>query len=167
MGGGATRVNAEAAKERAPAVEVTDLSAISSRRASLASTETHRDRPSRPSGDSGRDGIRMKQPSACVVGVLLLALAAAPAAGAAPAEGEVVYAGTCQRCHGTGEYGAPRFGDRAAWQPRFQRGMDDLMDHTIDGLRAMPPRGGNDDLTDAQLRSAIVHMLRAAGFEVE
>lgn len=109
----------------------------------------------------------MKRPLLRAAGLALLAASAAPAAGAAPPDGAAVYAGTCQRCHGTGEYGAPRLGDRAAWQPRFQRGMDDLMDHTVDGLRAMPPRGGNDDLTDAQLRAAIVHMLRAAGFEVE
>jgi cytochrome c5 len=109
----------------------------------------------------------MKRPSLRAPGLVLLAAAAGPAAGAAPADGAAVYAGTCQRCHGTGEYGAPRLGDRVAWQPRFQRGMDDLMDHTVDGLRAMPPRGGNDDLTDAQLRAAIVHMLRAAGLEAD
>jgi cytochrome c5 len=108
----------------------------------------------------------MKRPSTRAAGLLLAAMTG-PAVGAAPVDGEAVYAGTCRRCHGTGEYGAPRLGDRAAWQPRLQRGMDDLMDHTVDGLRAMPPRGGNDDLTDAQLRAAIVHMLRSAGLEAE
>ncbi len=91
----------------------------------------------------------------------------ASAAQSAAVDGESVYAEACMRCHGPGEYGAPRLGDRASWQPRFHAGVDHLLDQAIEGLGAMPPRGGRDDLSDAELRAAIVHMLRAAGFEAE
>jgi cytochrome c5 len=91
-------------------------------------------------------------------------LSAAPAA---KLDGESVYTGVCLRCHGTGEYGAPRLGDRVAWQPRFHAGVDHLLDQAIEGLGAMPPRGGMDELSDAELRAAILYMLRAAGFDAE
>lgn len=82
-------------------------------------------------------------------------------------DGQAIYGAVCVRCHGTGEYGSPKLSDRAAWQPRFHAGVDHLLDQAKDGLGAMPPRGGKDDLSDAELRAAIVYMLREAGFEAE
>ncbi len=101
--------------------------------------------------------------------------AAAPAAAAAPApaapapaasaassaEGKKVYDATCMVCHATGVAGAPKTGDKGAWAPRMAAGEDTLVKHAIDGLRAMPPRGGNAKLSDAQVRAAVEHMLAA------
>lgn len=100
-------------------------------------------------------------------GTVVTVVAGMPASAVGGTDGEAIYAAVCVRCHGPGEYGAPKLGDHVVWQPRFHEGVDHLLDQAINGLGAMPPRGGNDDLTDAQLRSAIVHMLRAAGFEAE
>ena len=104
-----------------------------------------------------------------VPAVVALAAGATNALAAQPGtvDGAAVYAAVCVRCHGTGEYGSPKLSDRAAWQPRFHAGVDHLLDQAKDGLGAMPPRGGKDDLSDAELRAAIVYMLRAAGFEAE
>lgn len=93
--------------------------------------------------------------------------AGAPAVVEGAADGRAIYDAVCVRCHGTGEYGAPKLSDHAAWQPRFHEGVDHLLDQAIDGLGAMPPRGGKDDLSDAELRAAIVYMLRAAGFDAD
>jgi cytochrome c5 len=62
------------------------------------------------------------------------------------------------KCHGTGVGGAPKIGDRAAWTQRVKQGLDVVVRSAIHGHGAMPPRGGMADLTDAEMRSAIVYM---------
>lgn len=103
------------------------------------------------------------------LGVLAAAMTAVSPAvrGGSDPDGRAVYSAVCARCHATGEYGSPKLGDRTAWQPRLHLGVDHLLDQAIDGLGAMPPRGGKDDLADAELRAAIVYMLRQAGLEAE
>jgi cytochrome c5 len=101
------------------------------------------------------------------VAALALGVSTALAVETGKPDGESIYTGVCMRCHGTGEYGSPKLGDRSAWQPRFHEGVDHLLDQAIEGLGAMPPRGGKDDLSDTELRAAIVYMLRAAGFEAQ
>jgi cytochrome c5 len=85
----------------------------------------------------------------------------AASAGSA-AEGKAVYDGTCHVCHGTGLAGSPKFGDKAAWAPRIATGMDTLYNAALHGLRAMPPKGGNASLTDAQVKAAVDYMVAAA-----
>ena len=91
------------------------------------------------------------------------AAAAAPAAAAsaASADGKKVYDATCMVCHATGVAGAPKYGDKAAWAPRVATGEETLVKHSITGIRAMPPRGGNGGLSDDQVRAAVQHMLAA------
>jgi len=64
----------------------------------------------------------------------------------------------CHKCHEAGVGGAPRIGDRAAWSPRLAHGLDALVRSAINGHGGMPARGGMADLTDAELRHAIVFM---------
>jgi cytochrome c5 len=97
------------------------------------------------------------------------AVPAAPAPGAtkaasagSAAEGKAVYDQTCHVCHGTGLAGSPKFGDKAAWSPRIATGMDTLYNAALHGLRAMPPKGGNASLTDAQVKAAVDYMVAAA-----
>jgi hypothetical protein len=53
-------------------------------------------------------------------------------------------------------------GDRDAWIPRLARGLDLLVRSAINGHGPMPPRGGMTDLTDSEIRGAIVYMFNPA-----
>lgn len=77
----------------------------------------------------------------------------------AAADGKGVYDKVCMACHGTGVGGAPKLGDKAQWAPRIQTGIDALLQSAIKGKGAMPPKGGDASLNDAQLRAAIEFML--------
>lgn len=85
---------------------------------------------------------------------------------AAERSGREVVQAQCAKCHQTGEGGAPRIGDRGAWIPRLGRGLDNAVRSAIRGHGGMPPRGHQADLTDAEVRSAIVYMF-SAGSEVQ
>jgi cytochrome c5 len=64
----------------------------------------------------------------------------------------------CARCHQTRKDGAPKIGDRAAWTPRLRKGLDPLVASAIHGHGGMPARGGLPDLSDEEVRGAIVYM---------
>lgn len=83
-------------------------------------------------------------------------------AGAAPSGAEVGKT-HCFRCHEAGTGGAPKPGDKAAWAPRFNKGVDALVLTAIRGHGGMPPRGGKADLTDAELRGAVLYLFDPAG----
>ena len=88
---------------------------------------------------------------------------AAPGAAGAVRTGEDIVKTTCFACHGTGAAGAPKIGDAAAWAPRIREGLAHLLQVAIKGEKAMPPRGGNPELTDAELARAIVTMANQSG----
>lgn len=79
--------------------------------------------------------------------------------GAFAAEGNVVYAQSCALCHASGVGGAPKTGDKAAWAPRLAAGRDAMLTIAIKGKGAMPPKGGNASLSDAEVKSAMEYML--------
>jgi cytochrome c5 len=77
--------------------------------------------------------------------------------------GEAVYSATCAACHGSGAAGSPKFGDAGAWSARIAQGYDTVLKHAIEGLRAMPAKGGNPDLDDVEVARAVVYMANKAG----
>lgn len=102
-------------------------------------------------------GAKFKEPAV---------VAPAPAVAAAPAaakpDGKKVYASTCIACHGTGVANAPKFGNKADWAPRVARGVAALYQSALDGKGAMPPRGGNSALSDADVKAGVDYMVGAA-----
>jgi cytochrome c5 len=82
--------------------------------------------------------------------------------GAVAAAGKKVYDSTCMACHATGVANAPKLGDKAAWAPRIKQGSDTLLQSALKGKGAMPPKGGNASLSDADLRAAIEFMVSQA-----
>jgi cytochrome c5 len=81
---------------------------------------------------------------------------------AAAADGKKVYDSTCMACHATGLANAPKLGDKAAWAPHIRQGMDALLQSALKGKGAMPPKGGNASLSDADVRAAIEFMVSQA-----
>jgi len=94
--------------------------------------------------------------------VLAAALGAATAL-AADRPGAEVAKAHCARCHDAGTAGAPKPGDKAAWAPRLNKGVDALVLSAIRGHGGMPPRGGKAELTDAELRGALLYLFNPAG----
>ena len=77
--------------------------------------------------------------------------------------GEAIYASTCQACHGAGVAGAPKVGDAGAWGTRIAQGYDTIVKHAIEGIRAMPAKGGNPDLDEVEVARAVVFMANQSG----
>ncbi|MGQ0524686.1 MAG: c-type cytochrome [Betaproteobacteria bacterium] len=84
---------------------------------------------------------------------------AATIPGPDPARGKQVYQATCAACHTTGLAGAPKPGDGSAWTARLSAGAGPLYGNAIKGKAAMPPKGGNASLSDAEVRAAVDFML--------
>jgi cytochrome c5 len=73
--------------------------------------------------------------------------------------GEQIVQARCIKCHQTGVNGAPKIGDRDAWIPRLKDGLDVVVRSAINGHGGMPARGGLANLTDAEMRNAVVYMM--------
>ncbi|QIM47680.1 cytochrome c5 family protein [Pusillimonas sp. DMV24BSW_D] len=84
-------------------------------------------------------------------------------AAATPAEidpaGEKLYNTVCLACHAAGVAGAPKLGDKAAWEPRIAQGLDAMVNTVISGKGAMPPKGGAVQASDAEIRAAVQFMV--------
>ncbi|HFC52823.1 MAG TPA: cytochrome c5 family protein [Gammaproteobacteria bacterium] len=103
----------------------------------------------------------MKKTVIAFAGVAMFGFGAAHAADAA--KGEEIYKQVCFACHDAGVAGAPKIGDKAAWEPRIAKGMDTLHKHAIEGFTgdagAMPPKGGRTDLSDEAVMSAVDYLV--------
>jgi c(7)-type cytochrome triheme protein len=88
---------------------------------------------------------------------------AVAAVGGGEANGKAVYDSTCGACHATGAAGAPKLGDAAAWAPRIKTGQAALVASATKGKGAMPAKGGNAKLTDAELQAAVKYIISQSG----
>ena len=78
--------------------------------------------------------------------------------------GQKIYDGTCRLCHGTGLAGAPKVDDIVTWENRLKQGVGKVHKHAIIGFvgqyGVMPPKGGNMELTDEEVKAAVDFMLK-------
>jgi len=79
-----------------------------------------------------------------------------------PEGGEKVYQQACLLCHGAGVAGSPMTGDTAAWSARIAQGRDKLLSNAINGIGVMPPKGGQIQLSDEEVASAVDYMIEQA-----
>ena len=101
-----------------------------------------------------------------IIGVCsFLVPAAAHAASAQERErgGKEIVETVCAVCHRTGVNGAPKIGDRKAWEKLASQGLTGLTGVALKGVRKMPPHGGNPDLTDTEIERAITYMVNQSG----
>lgn len=74
--------------------------------------------------------------------------------------GEARYKSNCVVCHASGVAGAPKLGDKADWSKRLALGGEDLLlQHAIQGYKAMPAKGTCADCSDQEIKLAIEYML--------
>jgi len=76
--------------------------------------------------------------------------------------GEKVYRQACQMCHEAGVAGSPMTGDAAAWADRIAKGRDKLVENAINGIGVMPPKGGQSQLSDEDVASAVDFLIQSA-----
>ena len=76
--------------------------------------------------------------------------------------GEEIYQQACQMCHAAGVAGAPMTGDAVAWAARIEQGRDKLLINAIQGIGIMPPKGGQSQLSDAEVASAVDFLILQA-----
>jgi len=82
--------------------------------------------------------------------------------GTAIADGAATYQKACVACHMTGAAGAPKLDDKAAWTPRIAQGKDVLYTSVLKGKGAMPPKGGQMQLSDDEIKAAVDYMVSQA-----
>ena len=63
------------------------------------------------------------------------------------ADGEKTYKEVCSVCHAAGVANAPKLGDQSAWKKLIGEGQVIITAHGYVGVRAMPPKGGRQDLS--------------------
>jgi cytochrome c len=71
------------------------------------------------------------------------------------------YEESCMMCHGSDVMGAPVFGDKAAWTAVVAQGMDKVYSNGINGINAMPPKGGTG-LSDDEFKSIVDYIIDAS-----
>lgn len=77
--------------------------------------------------------------------------------------GKEIVAAVCGACHLSGALNAPKIGDKAAWGKLIAEGLPRITQDAIKGIRQMPARGGNPDLSDIEVERAIVYMADQSG----
>jgi cytochrome c5 len=79
------------------------------------------------------------------------------------AAGEEIYETNCAGCHDSGTGGAPRPGNKQDWKGIIDQPIEALTKRSIDGFEGkkgtMPPKGGNDVLTEKEISNAVRYMV--------
>lgn len=74
--------------------------------------------------------------------------------------GATLYESNCKVCHANGLLNAPKYGDKAAWEPRLAKGTDTLHMHSAKGFNKMPAQA-TDKVSEAQVYAAVDYMIAA------
>ncbi|MGB0989362.1 MAG: c-type cytochrome [Halarcobacter sp.] len=68
----------------------------------------------------------------------------------------------CAACHANEAIGAPVLGDKEAWSAIAAKGMDVVYANAINGINAMPPKGGAMDLSDEEFKEVVDYMINSS-----
>jgi len=70
------------------------------------------------------------------------------------------YKSMCFACHDTGASGAPKLGDKAAWDTRIKsQSLETVYKHAIEGYKAMPAKGGCVSCSDDEIKMAVDYII--------
>lgn len=87
----------------------------------------------------------------------------------AAADGKKVFEGLCMACHAADSAvpGVPRVTNKDEWKERIAKGKEALFKNAINGFTGknglMPARGGNPNLSDEEVKAAVVYMANQSG----
>ena len=86
--------------------------------------------------------------------------------------GRLIWLSNCATCHGYGIADAPIPMQPEDWKHRVAKDRTMLYKHAIDGFigesySEMPARGGNEKLSDKQVKSAVDYMLFLSNFYIK
>lgn len=88
------------------------------------------------------------------------------------ANGRSIWLANCETCHAYGTAGAPNPLKPTEWEERVEKPQATLYEHAIQGFYGesdtyMPPRGGNPELSDEDVMSAVDYMVALANFYLQ
>ncbi|PLY11336.1 MAG: sulfur oxidation protein SoxCD [Arcobacter sp.] len=67
----------------------------------------------------------------------------------------------CSACHSNKAIGAPVIGDKGAWTEVMSKGIDTVYENAINGINAMPPKGGTV-LSDEEFKQIVDYMINSS-----
>ncbi len=73
--------------------------------------------------------------------------------------GQAKYEASCAGCHDDGVAGAPRFGEKQDWEKIVKKDFKKVLNNAINGIGAMPPKGGAMDLKNEEMENIIKYMI--------
>ena len=73
--------------------------------------------------------------------------------------GEEIYKNACSSCHDEGVDDAPGMDDVVTWVQLMAAGNETLYASTINGKGAMPPKGGQKNLTETDIKEAVDYII--------
>ena len=76
--------------------------------------------------------------------------------------GQIAYENKCSACHANDAIGAPVVGDKNTWDEVISKGLDKVYHNAINGINAMPPKGGNMDLSDEEMTVIVDYMINSS-----
>jgi len=83
--------------------------------------------------------------------------------GGSVSKAEKLYDASCKLCHATDTMGAPKVGDASTWDKVMKKGMDKVLVNAIKGTdNGMPAKGGNTDLSDADVKEIVEFMVNSS-----
>ena len=114
--------------------------------------------------DAEQNATEMKSTDSATTSTQMAQADTAQAAEQGPRSGEQVYQQYCGTCHKTGVANAPKFADKAAWEPRIAKGKDVLYQSAINGVAgtAMTPKGSCMNCSDDELKATVDYMVENA-----
>lgn len=75
--------------------------------------------------------------------------------------GQADYEANCASCHGNPAIGAPVVGNKDNWSAVMAKGIEKVYSNGINGINAMPPKGGTD-LSDEKIKEIIDYMINSS-----
>ena len=76
--------------------------------------------------------------------------------------GEKLYNESCKVCHATTAMGAPAVGDADTWKDVMAKGLGEVVGNAITGMGGMPPKGGNENLTNTEIKLIVEFMINSS-----